>query len=41
VWLIATWAILVGIILVILSFKSRAFHKKLDEVEDRVQRTVT
>jgi uncharacterized membrane protein HdeD (DUF308 family) len=41
VWLIATWAILVGIILVILSLKSRGFHKKLDELKERVQEAVS
>jgi uncharacterized membrane protein HdeD (DUF308 family) len=41
VWLIAAWAILVGIALVILSFKSRGFQKKLGELKDRVQEAVT
>jgi len=40
-WMIGTWLILMGITLVLLSFKSRGFHKKLDEVKDKVKAAVT
>lgn len=40
-WMIGTWLILMGITLVFLSFKSRGFHKKLDEVKDKVKAAVT
>ena len=33
-WVIAAWAILVGIFLVILSFQARGFGKKLEKVEE-------
>ncbi|MCG6928897.1 MAG: HdeD family acid-resistance protein [Acidobacteria bacterium] len=40
-WMIGFWLILMGITLVLLSFKSRGFHKKLDEVKDKVKAAVT
>ena len=35
-WVIAAWAIITGIFLVILSFQARSFGKKLEEVRDKV-----
>jgi uncharacterized membrane protein HdeD (DUF308 family) len=40
-WMIGIWLILMGVALVLLSFKSRGFHKKLDDVKDKVKAAVT
>jgi uncharacterized membrane protein HdeD (DUF308 family) len=40
-WVIAAWAIITGIFLVILAFKARSFGKKLEEVKDTVKEAAT
>jgi uncharacterized membrane protein HdeD (DUF308 family) len=40
-FVIAAWAILMGIAMVILSFKARGFHKQLDAVKDKVKEALT
>lgn len=40
-WVIAAWAIITGIFLVILAFKARGFGKKLEEVKDTVKEAAT